>query len=166
MSRLRVLTEAGLVRYTNGLNQFFSSKKETDAIKADVETLKTSKVDKVEGKDLVSTSDITQITTNKNDIASLKTGKADSATVTELSSTVSSLSTTVSSLESSKANASDVSSLSGKVSALETKLGSAISVGTSAPGSPAQNAVWFDTSNKLVKVYDGSSWLTFGAVYQ
>lgn len=41
-----------------------------------------------------------------------------------------------------------------------------ITIGSSAPSNPKSNKeLWIDTSNKLVKAYVGSSWLTMCAVF-
>lgn len=34
--------------------------------------------------------------------------------------------------------------------------------GSSAPSSPATYQLWFDTTNSLLKIYDGSAWTTIG----
>lgn len=48
----------------------------------------------------------------------------------------------------------------------DTVGGIRFTVGPVAPGSPVNNKdVWFDTSNKLVKVYTGNTWVPFNAVY-
>lgn len=36
---------------------------------------------------------------------------------------------------------------------------------TTAPTSPVNNQLWFDSTNNVIKYYNGSSWVTFGAVY-
>jgi hypothetical protein len=39
-------------------------------------------------------------------------------------------------------------------------------VGTTSPDTPVNNKdVWFDTNDRLVKVYTGSAWVSFRAVY-
>lgn len=48
----------------------------------------------------------------------------------------------------------------------DTVGGIRFTVGSSAPSSPVNyKDVWFDTSNKLLKVYYGSAWVAFGAVW-
>lgn len=48
----------------------------------------------------------------------------------------------------------------------DTVGGIRITVNASAPSSPTNNKdVWFDTTNKLVKVYTGGAWVAFNAVY-
>lgn len=48
----------------------------------------------------------------------------------------------------------------------DTVGGIRFTVGSSAPSSPTNyKNVWFDTSNKLVKVYYGNRWVPFNAVY-
>lgn len=34
--------------------------------------------------------------------------------------------------------------------------------GSSAPSSPATYQLWFDTTNSLLKIYDGAAWTTIG----
>ena len=34
--------------------------------------------------------------------------------------------------------------------------------GTSAPSSPATYQLWYDTTNSLLKIYDGSGWISIG----
>jgi hypothetical protein len=36
---------------------------------------------------------------------------------------------------------------------------------TTAPTSPVVNQIWFDVTNRLVKYWNGSAWVAFGAVY-
>lgn len=52
--------------------------------KEKIEAGVSNKVDKEQGKSLVADTDVTQITTNKTDIASLKSGKADKSQLTGL----------------------------------------------------------------------------------
>jgi hypothetical protein len=43
--------------------------------------------------------------------------------------------------------------------------GCRLTVGASLPSAPvAGQEVWFDTGNRLIKYYDGTSWIAFGAV--
>lgn len=48
----------------------------------------------------------------------------------------------------------------------DTVGGIRFTVGPTAPSAPTNNKdVWFDTTNKLVKVYTGNAWVPFNAVY-
>jgi len=48
----------------------------------------------------------------------------------------------------------------------DTVGGIRFTVGATAPSSPTNNKdVWFDTANKLVKVYTGNAWVAFNAVF-
>lgn len=48
----------------------------------------------------------------------------------------------------------------------DTVGGIRFTVGTVSPSNPVNDKdVWFDTSNKLVKVYTGNAWVPFRAVY-
>ena len=48
----------------------------------------------------------------------------------------------------------------------DTVGGIRITIGATSPASPTNNKdIWFDTTNKLVKVYTGGSWQAFNAVY-
>lgn len=41
-----------------------------------------------------------------------------------------------------------------------------IKIATSQPSEKKENMVWFDMTNHIIYVYNGSSWIPFGAVYQ
>lgn len=73
-----------------------------------------NKVDKVSGKDLVATTDIKQITTNKTDIASLKTGKVDKVEGSSLA--------TSAQLTQIETNKTSIGTLTTKVNAIESDL--------------------------------------------
>ena len=48
----------------------------------------------------------------------------------------------------------------------DTVGGIRFTVGTAAPSNPVNDKdVWFDTANKLVKVYTNNAWVAFNAVY-
>ena len=48
----------------------------------------------------------------------------------------------------------------------KTVTGIRFTIGASAPASPVNNKdVWFDTANRLLKVYTGNTWIPFRAVY-
>ena len=38
-------------------------------------------------------------------------------------------------------------------------------VGSTAPSSPLDKTVWFDTGNNITQIYNGGKWKKFGAVY-
>lgn len=107
MENKRVLTEAGLVRYTNGLNQLFSSAKAHDELKAEVDN------------------------------------KVDQSKLTEVQQ-----------------------SIEQRLAAVEAKVDATITVSATEPETKKDNMVWLDMTNKLMKVYSGGTWITFGAVYQ
>lgn len=163
----RFLSEEGLIRYTRALDLIFPSKEEAEQHAKDIAALQENKVSKEEGKSLIPDEDLEQISQNKDDIASLQEEKADKTEVVDLSGELQDISDTLQTTNDTLQDTNDeLDSVSDRVTALEEKLASSICVSEQAPSNPVKNTVWFDLKTRLVKVWNGSAWISFGAVYQ
>ena len=117
-------------------------------------------------------SNVTTVASISSDVTTVAGDATDIATVAGISAnitTVAGISSNVTTVAGISANVTTVAGDSANISTVATNITDVNSfanrykISATAPSSPSEGTLWFDTTNDLMKAYDGSSFVTTGS---
>ena len=103
-------------------------------------------------------SNVTTVANNTSNINAVSSNSSNITAVANNSSNINSAVSNASNINAAVANATNINTVSGSINNVNTFVNTYF-ISANAPGSPTNGDLWYDSTNDVLKNYNGSAWL-------